>query len=75
MKRLIIDRVPIYVALITLLGTAGSVAYNAVHDAARDPCAVAREWIVAGAPNPALTDADKVKLSTALVARALECAR
>ncbi len=70
-----VDYFPLFVAGISLVGTGANTAYNFSHDATREPCTLARDWLIAGKPNPSISAVDAAELSRRLVTKIKECAR
>ena len=69
------DRTPLYVAIIALIGAGVGVIYNTILDSKKSPCVTAREWIGDESPNPYISELDRARMSSAMVKKAMECAR
>jgi hypothetical protein len=70
-----IDRIPIFVALIGLIGTGWTVFYTGQQDSGRQPCVWAGEWLRDETPNTSLSDEQRTRISAAMMIKALECIR
>jgi len=69
-----IDPVPIIVAFLAFIPAVGAVAYSALNDTRSEPCFIAREWLGDDTINPAVSEADRNKLTSLMVRRLQECA-